>query len=110
MCGTVISSKREKRLLAGFRRTNERAVSYSTEPRMLTLTPPSRGLPERLRALPGQRPPLIHPGFRRLSPPVIVIGMHRSGTSLVAGMLSVLGVFIGPRLELPGKEKSPGAT
>lgn len=34
--------------------------------------------------------------FEELPPPVIVIGMHRSGTSLVAGMLSLLGVYMGP--------------
>lgn len=38
----------------------------------------------------------LHPRFRRLPPPVIVIGMHRSGTSLVAGMLGALGVYVGP--------------
>jgi len=38
----------------------------------------------------------IHPRFRGLPPPVIVIGMHRSGTSLVAGMLGALGVYVGP--------------
>jgi len=32
-------------------------------------------------------------------PPVIIIGMHRSGTSLVATMLREVGVFTGRRLE-----------
>jgi hypothetical protein len=36
-------------------------------------------------------------------PPVIVIGMHRSGTSLVAGMLAQLGVYMGP-IQLPAAE------
>ena len=36
--------------------------------------------------------------FGRLSPPVILIGMHRSGTSLVAGMLSCLGIYMDPTL------------
>jgi len=45
----------------------------------------------------------IHRDFLRLPPPVIVIGMHRSGTSLVAGMLSLLGVYMDPALDLhPG--------
>ncbi len=38
----------------------------------------------------------ISPEFRQLPPPVILIGMHRSGTSLVAGMLSLLGVYLDP--------------
>ncbi len=41
-------------------------------------------------------PVRISPAFRKLPAPIIVIGMHRSGTSMVAGMLSVLGVFIDP--------------
>jgi hypothetical protein len=55
------------------------------------------------------RLPLIHPRLRRLPPPVIVLGMHRSGTSLVAGMLIRLGVFLGPGLRLPqpGEARSP---
>jgi hypothetical protein len=49
----------------------------------------------------GVSPPSIHPvsispAFRTLPPPVIVIGMHRSGTSMVAGMLSVMGLFLDP--------------
>lgn len=48
------------------------------------------------------RPLWVHPRFRRLSPPVIVVGMHRSGTSLVAGLLARLGVYMGPKLQLPG--------
>lgn len=36
--------------------------------------------------------------FRRLSNPVIIIGMHRSGTSLVAGLLHILGVYVDPEL------------
>jgi hypothetical protein len=41
-------------------------------------------------------PVSISPAFRELPPPVIVIGMHRSGTSMVAGMLSVMGLFLDP--------------
>lgn len=37
----------------------------------------------------------IHPRFQRLPPPVIVIGPHRSGTSVTAAMLAELGVFMG---------------
>lgn len=49
---------------------------------------------------------LIHPLFHRLPPPLIVIGMHRSGTSLVAAMLAALGVFMGPECCLdPGEER-----
>jgi hypothetical protein len=40
----------------------------------------------------------VHPRFQRLPPPVIVIGMHRSGTSLIAGILGALGVYVGPEL------------
>lgn len=47
---------------------------------------------ERRTSRPG---PLIHPRFRPLPPPIIVIGAHRSGTSLVASMLASLGVYMG---------------
>ncbi len=30
-----------------------------------------------------------------MKPPIIIIGMHRSGTTMLTGMLSTLGVFIG---------------
>jgi sulfotransferase family protein len=43
----------------------------------------------------------IHARFRELPPPIIVIGMHRSGTSLAAGMLAMLGVYMGPDLVIP---------
>lgn len=43
----------------------------------------------------------VHPRFRAMAPPVVVIGMHRSGTSLVAGMLAMLGVYMGPDVGLP---------
>lgn len=36
--------------------------------------------------------------FRRLSPPIIIIGMHRSGTSLVAGLLDIFGVYVDPEM------------
>ncbi len=39
--------------------------------------------------------PFIHPRFRGLPPPVIVIGVHRSGTSVVAQLLAALGVYLG---------------
>ncbi len=28
-------------------------------------------------------------------PPIILIGMHRSGTSLIAGLLKQMGMFLG---------------
>lgn len=45
--------------------------------------------------------PTILPEFRQLPPPIIVIGMHRSGTSLVAGLLSLLGVYCDPKMPPP---------
>jgi hypothetical protein len=36
-----------------------------------------------------------------LKQPIIIIGMHRSGTSLVAGMLTALGVFVDPAMRPP---------
>lgn len=41
---------------------------------------------------------VLHPGFRRLPPPLIVVGMHRSGTSLVSLLLGAVGVYMGPEL------------
>lgn len=45
------------------------------------------------------RPPLVPTAaylpFRGLTPPIIVVGAHRSGTSLVAAMLQTLGVSMG---------------
>ncbi len=41
----------------------------------------------------------VSPVFNALSPPIIVIGMHRSGTSMVVGMLHRLGVFMDPELQ-----------
>ncbi len=41
----------------------------------------------------------ISPAFAGLEPPLIVTGMHRSGTSMVVGMLQVLGVYMDPDLE-----------
>lgn len=41
----------------------------------------------------------VHPGFRRLAPPVIVVGMHGSGTSAVSQVLEALGVHMGSRLD-----------
>ncbi|HTE20391.1 MAG TPA: hypothetical protein VK689_18660, partial [Armatimonadota bacterium] len=56
------------------------------------LRPSLDGSADRLAA----RPALVHPAFRRLPPPLIVLGMHRSGTSVVAGILARLGVYMGP--------------
>lgn len=53
--------------------------------------------------LASARPRWVHPRFRKLPPPVIVIGMHRSGTSLVAGILARLGVYLGPKVRLPDR-------
>lgn len=44
-----------------------------------------------------------------MAPPLIVIGMHRSGTSVVAQMLDRLGVYMGPQLGLPGVERHASA-
>lgn len=44
----------------------------------------------------------MHPRFRQLPPPVIVIGMHRSGTSLVAAILARLGVQLGADSQILG--------
>lgn len=41
----------------------------------------------------------IHPEFRRLPPPLIVVGMHGSGSSIVSRILLELGVFMGPDLD-----------
>lgn len=55
--------------------------------------------------------PLLSPAFRRLSPPVIVIGMHRSGTSIVSTLLGMLGVYMGPELaEDLERVADPGCT
>jgi GT2 family glycosyltransferase len=40
------------------------------------------------------------------SPPVVIAGMHRSGTSLVASYLALLGVHMGDRL-LPADSRNP---
>ena len=39
-------------------------------------------------------------------PPVLVVGMHRSGTSLLARMLQLLGVHLGDDL-LPADQHNP---
>lgn len=44
---------------------------------------------------PAVERPFIHPRFRRLPPPLILIGMHRSGTSVVASIFATLGVYMG---------------
>lgn len=41
---------------------------------------------------------------------IIVMGMHRSGTSMVTGLLKIIGVHLGPDIELmgPGKDNPTG--
>ena len=41
---------------------------------------------------------------------IVVTGMHRSGTSMVAHVLSGLGVYLGPQAELcaPAEDNSDG--
>jgi hypothetical protein len=41
----------------------------------------------------------VHPTFWRLSPPLIVIGMHGSGSSIVSRILMELGVHMGSALD-----------
>jgi hypothetical protein len=41
------------------------------------------------------------------SPPVLVLGMHRSGTSALTGLLNLLGVQVGHSLILPSPETNP---
>jgi hypothetical protein len=45
----------------------------------------------------------VAPGFLALPPPIVIIGMHRSGTSLVAGMLTTLGVYLDPAMMPPAE-------
>lgn len=56
---------------------------------------------ERRVALGSVLPLPLHPAFRRLPAPVIIIGTGRSGTSLASAMLARLGVFMGPELQQP---------
>jgi Sulfotransferase family len=49
-----------------------------------------------LSQAPAVERPFIHPRFRQLPPPLILIGMHRAGTSVVASILAALGVYMGP--------------
>jgi hypothetical protein len=51
----------------------------------------------------GDNPASISPRFAALPPPVIVVGMHRSGTSLIAGMLAQLGLFLDPAMPPPAE-------
>ena len=53
----------------------------------------------------SSRPVRVSPAFQQLSPPLIIVGMHRSGTSLVSGMLSLMGVQMYPH-GLPRSEGS----
>ncbi len=43
----------------------------------------------------------IAPAFRALPPPTIIIGMHRTGTSLTAGLLTILGAAMAPEMPPP---------
>jgi hypothetical protein len=54
-------------------------------------------------------PVQVAPAFRALPPPIIVVGMHRSGTSMVVGMLSLLGVFLDPAFQLSPDRPLTGA-
>src|SRR5262245_49628481 len=47
---------------------------------------------------PASHRALVHPRFRQLPPPVIVIGGHRSGTSVVTALLAALGLYMGEPL------------
>lgn len=53
------------------------------------------------------RPVLISPAFRKLPPPVVIVGMHRSGTSMVTGMLAALGLYIDPLLNAATPASGP---
>ncbi len=44
---------------------------------------------------------------REEQPPVIVIGMHRSGTSMITGMLEEMGLFIGEGKSLGNNREHP---
>lgn len=68
----------------------------STCPR---LAPKARGRDSRERGSAASPHAQVHTRFRRLPAPIIVVGMHRSGTSLVSGMLGALGVYMGPELQ-----------
>ena len=57
-------------------------------------------------AVPTQ-PVSISPAFRRLPPPILIVGMHRSGTSMVAGMLAALGAYVDPLLNSAAALGSP---
>lgn len=54
---------------------------------------------------PAAQPLIQEPALRRV---VVVLGMHRSGTSLVAGCLQRLGVDFGPRLMPPNADNPRG--
>ena len=43
----------------------------------------------------------VAPAFRHLPPPLIIIGMHRSGTSLAGGLLHELGAYLDPVMGVP---------
>ena len=61
------------------------------------MSPSSTAIPKHINPVPqGSNGPNAR--FNRLSPPLIVIGMHRSGTSMVVGMLHKLGVYMDPEM------------
>lgn len=45
---------------------------------------------------PNPRHAATETGFAAPSNPLVIVGMHRSGTSLVSGLLTALGVFVDP--------------
>lgn len=53
---------------------------------------------EKLRVRPDRRISLFYRSYRQLPPPIILLGMHRCGTSMLAQMLQACGVFIGAKL------------
>ena len=40
-----------------------------------------------------------------ISTPIVVLGMHRSGTSALTGMLHSLGIHLGPEEDLKSPQK-----
>ena len=43
-----------------------------------------------------------------MSGPIVITGMHRSGTSLLASLLRILGAPFGERLLPPSRANQPG--
>lgn len=61
------------------------------------ISAPCRGRRGRLRAADRSRVPAVHMNEleRQLPPCVVILGMHRSGTSLLAGSLEAAGLYLG---------------